>query len=76
MKIPEVIMPSEEYLRNAWIQTQKEQREDKNCISYWYPRIQGHVPTPLTIFIPLDLSYEQNEELCKILENIPTLDCD
>lgn len=30
---------------------------DRNCITYWYPRIKPHVPTPQTIILPVDPAF-------------------
>ena len=29
--------------------------EDRTCLSWWYPKIAGHVPTPLTQIVKTEI---------------------
>ena len=64
-------MPSEEERAEMWKKRQERHRADLNCITFWYPKIPEHVPTPRTEIVRLDLTREQDCELWAVLDGGP-----
>lgn len=73
-KIPPLIFPdenTEEYQqksREIFMRRQQKFLDDPNCITYWLPKIEPHVPTPKTEIVPLYLDYERDHELYSVLD--------
>lgn len=73
-KIPELQMPTDKEIAENWNRRRLKNKADPNCITHWWPRIKGHVPTPCTEIVPLKLTHEKDKELWEVLDGKPPPD--
>lgn len=66
-KIPEIRLPTEAEMNQRRIKHLKEIENNRNCLSYWYPRLPADVPTPPTVLV--EFPYEVQLSILNLSEN-------